>query len=129
MTSPATSSATPTASPDPNTEILGGFRVRRFRILGTATWVHQAWAPMDGFRFGGPFSTIAHEEGRWWGQVGTDRLPTELDALPRGEERIARVHAWQDANYERAYELIERAFPEAVGGRHSMGDITVTVPE
>ncbi len=128
MTSTEATSATPTASPYPNTVMLDGFRVHRFRILGTTTWVHQAWAPMEGFRFGGPFSTIAHEASRWWGQVGTDGLPAELDALPRGEERIARVHAWQEANYQRAYQLIERAFPEAVSSRHSMGDITVTRP-
>jgi hypothetical protein len=120
-----------TAVTDPAIQILdadhvlvAGSLVQRFRILGTTTWVHQAWAPVATL-VGAPFTTLTHFDDGWWGKLSTERdLPPELDALPAlSDERYAAVRAWQDARSEEAYALILRAFPETVGGYRSMGEI------
>lgn len=74
-------------------------------------------------------STIRHIEGRPFGRIGTERLPAELDALPpRSEERYAAVKAWHAARYERAYAMIESAYPAAIGGHRSMGEVRIAAP-
>ena len=110
--------------------LVEGVLVRRSRLLGTNTLMFHAWAPIDGI-MASPYSTITHMDERWWGRLGTEReLSAELEALPaRSQERWERVHAWHEQNYQRAYELIERAFPEAAAGRYSMGDITLDLAE
>lgn len=121
--------ATPTQT-NQDEVTVDGTLVQRSRLIGTSTLQYAAWAPIEGIGFGCPYSTITHMNDRWWGRLGTEReLPPELEALPvRSQERWERVHAWHDANYDRAYQLIERAFPEAAAGHHSMGDITLTLP-
>jgi hypothetical protein len=92
------------------------------------------WVPTKPFDLVTGHSTITSTcvddvEGGWWGRLGTDRLPADLDALPAmSDERIAAVVAWHDALYATAYALIRRAFPELneVGARESMGEITTT---
>jgi hypothetical protein len=120
--------ATQTTNPDE--VLLDGILVRRSRLLGTVTLMFHAWAPIDGIT-ASPYSTITHDKDRWWGRLGTERnLPAELEALPpRSQERWDRVHAWHEEQYQRAYQIIERAFPEAVDGHHSMGDVTLTLAE
>jgi hypothetical protein len=106
--------------------MVDGHLVWRFRILGTTTWVHQAWAPVAGL-FGAPYSTLTHAEDRWWGKLGSERLTPELDALPAlSAERSRAVRAWQDARFEAAYPLIVRAFAETAGGYRSQGEIMLT---
>ena len=120
--------ATTTTNPD---EVMaGGILVRRSRLIGTNTLMFHGWAPINGV-FDSPYSTITHDHDRWWGRLGTERdLPTELEALPsRSHERWERVTAWHEENYQRAYQVIEQAFPQAAAGHHSMGDITLTVAE
>jgi hypothetical protein len=124
-----TTDADPTWLPDRTTVRVDAYLVQRYRILGTPCFVYQAWAPIPGLVFGGPYSTITSDGGDWWGRLGTERLGPDLDALPRGEERVAAVRAWQQANDDRAYAIILRAFPEAAEGRRDMGEITRTLPE
>lgn len=52
----------------------------------------------------------------WWGQIGTDKLPKEIDQLPRGEERINTYQKFSDERNQKAYTLIKKIFPEAVLG-------------
>ena len=129
-----TTATTDPGTTDPAIQILdadhvlvAGYLVQRFRILGTTTWVHQAWAPVDQL-FGAPYTTLTHFADRWWGKLGTEReLPPVLDVLAAlSAERYQAVRAWQEAKYEHAYALILRAFPETVGGYRSMGEISVT---
>ena len=101
--------------------------VRRTRIIGTRLDIYSAWEPSTPF---GGHSTITSEETpegvKWFGRVGTERLPKELDALPaRSEARFTAVREWQRNRYRRAYELIVAAFPEAAAGREAMGEIEV----
>jgi hypothetical protein len=106
--------------------MVDGHLVWRFRILGTTTWVHQAWAPIEQL-FGAGYATLTHAEGRWWGKLGTERLTPALDALPaRSVERSRAVRAWQEARAEAAYPLIVRAFPETASGYRSQGEISLT---
>ena len=65
-----------------------------------------------------------------WGRVGTERLPQALEDLPAGsDERVRRVREWQQAQYERAYNIICDAYPEARDGRREMGRITLITQE
>ena len=124
--------STPQPSPlpteDPNAVILDRLLVRRYRILGTRFWVHDAWAPIDRYIPGGPFGTVTHANDRWWGRLGTERdRPPEIDALPaRSDERISAVQAWHEERYQHAYALLLRAFPTAFYGQRSLGENTLT---
>ena len=86
-----------------------------------------AWVPSS---IMGEHSTITHIEGRCYGQVGTERLPRWIDALPAmTEERSAAVRSWHALNYGRAYEAIEAAVPQAAEPRlRDMGEITIDTP-
>jgi hypothetical protein len=100
-------------------QLAGGVIAEKFNIIGTAVEVAKVWEPREGH------STITSFDGAWYGQIGTERLPAELETLPCGDERYAAVKNWQAAKYARAYALILQAFPEMEGGRYDMGDITV----
>ncbi len=109
---------------DPHAVLVDGYLIQRFRILGTTTWVHQAWAPVAQL-IGAPYTTLTHLSDQWWGRLGSERhLPAELEALPAlSSERSQAARAWRDAQDERAYALIARAFPEPAAGRRSMGEV------
>lgn len=105
------------------------FRVRISKILGGgSTKVYSVWTPSHPFASFKGHSTITRFEGdhRWWGRVGTDRLPEWLDKMPPGtDDRIVAVSMWRANIEEIAYSLIILAHPEAVDGRRSMGEIEV----
>lgn len=104
---------------------VGEIVVTRVRIAGTRCLVYSAWEPSQDGTY---HSTITHRGAVRYGRVGTRGIPAELDALPYGAERARRVRAWYDADYARAYPLIEAAFPEAaLGERRGMGEIEVFV--
>ncbi len=99
--------ATPTQT-NQDQVMLDGILVQRSRFIGTK---FQAWAPVEGIGFGCPYSTTRHND-RWSGRLETEReRPAELEALPaRTHERWGRVHAWHEEQFQRAYQVIERAF-------------------
>jgi hypothetical protein len=102
-------------------------RVQKTKIIGTDCTVFSAWAP-DTDRLAAPygaFSTFTHFDGERWGRIGTERLPAELDALPRGEDRIAAVRRFHEGRYAAAYQAIEEVFPflRNAKARASMGEI------
>lgn len=97
--------------------------VERFNV-GGAGWdgkefvIYSAWEPADGHA---TTTTIA---GRCYGRVGSRRPPAAVEALPAdSHERQRAVLAWQRAEYERAYRLIESAYGPLVTARRSMGAI------
>lgn len=103
-------------------------RVKRTRILGTNAVSFTALVP-SALASGHSTLTSFDDGTGWWGQVGTDRLPAELAALPGGsDERIARVREWHEEQYKLAYDLIIAAYPEAANGSRSMGEITIEEP-
>lgn len=112
------------------TESLATIIVRRLRILTTNLVVFTAWQRCDSlFDAGQKFSTITEIDGDYFGRLGTERLPAELEALaPRSAERWDRVTAWQHERYEASHQAILAAEPDARDGwRSSMGEITITV--
>lgn len=80
---------------------------------------YSAWRPMVGF-LPGNFSTFTSFDGRegWYGQMGTERLPEDIEALRGGSpERIAAVRAFSAQRDSVARDAIIAAFPEAMHGR------------
>lgn len=97
-----------------------GIKVQRTEIIGGGV-TYSAWAPSS---LTGNHGTISTIDGAWYGRLGTERLPADLEALPAmTEQRSTAVRAWQNTRYEAAYEAILEAFPGAFGGRRTMGSI------
>lgn len=109
------------------TRQVGEIKVRATRILGTSAVVLSAWVPG---KLCGEHHTVTTFGDDWYGRVGTERLPAELDAL-RGEERSRAVRAWQERKYLAAYKLIGEAFPELdariAAGRWAMGEVEIEI--
>jgi hypothetical protein len=106
-----------------------GILVQRYNIIGTNWWCYEAHVPQEGLT--GGCSSICHELDRWWGKIGTEPLPPEVDAIParlNGQWNQARFDAcdkFHQERYEAAYTAIVEAFPEAANGRRSMGTIDI----
>ena len=49
------------------------------------------------------------------GEIAARNLPAELEALPVGDERTARVRAFQAERYALSLDYIREAFPETSG--------------
>lgn len=104
------------------TRTANGCTVATWQIIGTKTRVFAAFVPSS---YSGNHSTLMTIGGQCCGQVGSERLPAELDAL-KGEERFQRVRAWRGERQRIAHEAIVAAFPEARLGRPTMAEIEVT---
>ena len=107
---------------------IGSRIVRKTQIAGGGNWTSfSVWEPTSvGGSGGHSHSTITTIDGKWYGRLGTQALPAELDALPAlTNERIDAVQAHYDRLYLEAYTLIETAFPSAAAGRQSMGEIDI----
>jgi len=100
----------------------GGVVVKRYNIITTDLWCYRAYEPSS---IMGAHSTITTIDGKWYGEIGSRRLPGWMDAMPSGDERSRVVGEYIEANYEQEYALIVRAFPEAANGRRSMGEISI----
>jgi len=108
----------------------GRYLIHRYAISGTNLTVYEVREPSE---LCGPHSNIMrhkhpHHSG-YWGELGTRRLPPELDSLPAmSEERASAVRAYHDALYSLAYEAIERSpyGPETAGATRRSGELTVT---
>lgn len=96
--------------------------VNKFSVAGTDLIVYEAWEPSAII---GKHGTLTSIEDKWYGRIGTRYLPPEIEELPRGDQRTRAVGKWHDDQYEEAYALITRAFPESKDGRRSMGEITL----
>ena len=101
---------------------LGDKVIKKYSVATTDLVVYEAWEPSA---IMGKHSTITSIDGQWYGRIGTRYLPPELERLPRGDERSRAVGKWHEDQYEEAYNLIIKAFPEAEAGRRSMGEITL----
>ena len=103
----------------------GDVVVRKCPILGTNHLTFDAWEHTKD-----EHSAITYFKGEGWrGRVGTKRLPKHLEALSAySQDRLRKVKAWQEQEYNRAYRYIEKAFPEIKGeGRRSLGQIDLEV--
>ena len=103
---------------------IGDKVVERYPILTTALLAYIALEPEPAGVMGS-HSSITYIEGKPYGRIGTRRLPPELERLPPGTERVTQVREWQETQYNEAYDLIIKAFPEAKAGKRGMGEIIV----
>ncbi len=102
---------------------LGDKAVHKYNIIGTNLIVYNAWEPSS---ITGKHSTITFIDSKCYGQIGTRRMPPEIDVLPAGsEERIKAVRRNYEEQYQEAYRIIIEAFPEASAGTRDMSDIEV----
>jgi hypothetical protein len=102
-------------------------QIRRTQIIGTNIVVFSAWEPS--VLMGAHSNLTSDGNGNWIGRIGTNRnLPSEIETLPPGSDaRIDAVRGWYDAQYERAYNLIITAHPEAANGTRRSGEIEIRV--
>jgi hypothetical protein len=113
---------------------IGGFTVVRYNIIGTNLFVHEVYepSPSNGAHFASHHSLMSgstYGQPGTLGKVGTRDLPADIDALPaRSDERYHAVRAFHQAQYDEAYALILRAFPDAATGRRDMGDVMTHEP-
>ena len=104
------------------TKGIGDKVIKKYSVATTDLVVYEAWEPSA---IMGKHNTITSIDGEWYGRIGTRHLPPELEKLPPGPERITAVGKWHEDQYQEAYNLILRAFPEAQAGKRSMGEITL----
>lgn len=120
------------------TRFVGPIAVSRYRIITTDTWVYEAREPATTHT---SVTTIEHAAGTktcrcadgvrrydTFGAMGSQDLPPEIGAMPRGEARYAACKAWRAREAGRAHAAILSAFPEAAyGARRSDGEIELDV--
>ena len=85
-------------------------KVRSHKIIGTNTTIYSAWALTSAI---GGYHTITYIDDQCYGQMGTERITPELDALPpRSSERSAAVKSYRAARCRSAIDAILDAHPE-----------------
>lgn len=104
------------------TRTANGCTVATWTIIGTTTRVFAAFVPSS---YHGDHRSLMTINDQCFGQVGSERIPAEINALS-GEERVQRVRAWRAERQRAAHEAIVAAFPEARLGRPTMAEIEVT---
>ena len=77
--------------------------IRHHRVIGTQIDVLVAWEPATWYSH----STVTYIDDVLHGRVGTRRIPAEIDALDRGEERTNAVWEWYAKSQEAAHRAIE----------------------
>lgn len=109
----AQGTATAEALPRQTSVIYSQWRVDRYQIIGTQTWMYSAWERVSA-PIAGRYSTISCDDsGQWWGRKGTECLPQWIEALPaHSDERSRRVRMWINSRYSDAYSIIAFAYPE-----------------
>ena len=80
-------------------------------LIGTSYVMFKAYEPSG---IMGNHSTITHyDDDGWYGDISTRRLPEDIEALPKySNERVEKVHEWQEKNYMESRKLIFEAYPE-----------------
>ena len=105
-----------------------GVIVERYQVAGA--FVYCAVEPFQGSAMDCGYSSINYAQfGQTVGYIRTKQPTPEILAMPRGQARIDAVHAWYNAQAERAYNEIIKAFPEAANGRKDHGDIEITIQQ
>jgi hypothetical protein len=99
------------------------------RIISTNRVIFSAWEPSS---LAGHHMTVTHHEDLGWlGRIGAKRIPPEINALPPGEERGAKVRAFYAAENDRAYAAIIDMFDDPTmgerlrSGKCSTGEIEI----
>jgi hypothetical protein len=83
--------------------------VRRTQIIGSNLEVFEVWERTYDDRY----STITFINGLRYGLIGTRCPPINIVNMPAySEERRAAFAAWQGMEFNRAYKLIFREWPE-----------------
>jgi len=92
-----------------------------FRIHpGDGYYVADAWEPTSGPM--GGHSTITTFDGVWYGQIGTRRLPADLDALPAySDERSQAVRAWMAEEDAEARNLLREHLADVIRDAEARG--------
>lgn len=106
-------------------------KIQKTRIIGTRVIRFSAWERSPVQRLLElPYSTITTFDGEWFGQIGTERLPPEIDRLPsRSDARMEAYDGWRSELERHAHELIIAEYPEAVHGRIDGNEIEIILPE
>lgn len=76
------------------------------QTIGTPLVTLSAYVPLTQDNGGSSHSTFQSHAGQWYGEVGTERVPDYLRALPYGPERAQRVRAFYESREVNAYETI-----------------------
>ena len=79
--------------------------VHFYRIIGTPTVVAEVLEPGD---LASTHSSVTTVSGKWYGTLGT-RVLKEVEALPRGDARLAAVHRHRDHQVTWIHNLISKA--------------------
>lgn len=105
--------------------------VTRTQICGTRCWVYTASKRLAASPFEAhSHSTISRpddDDQAWYGQMGTEDLTPETNAIPVGPARFAACDAERADRYAHAYGTILLAFPEAgiAKAKRDMGEIEI----
>lgn len=82
---------------------------------------YTAWTETNG-----EHGSVTFIDGTYCGRLGTERLPSSIDAMPAlSDERSRHAKMWIESRYDLACRAIIAAFPEAAEGEQDMGSITV----
>lgn len=107
---------------------IGDVIVQKVRIISTNCHVYSVYEPevrTEKHPYG-IHQTVTSFGGKPYGQIGSRRIPAEIDEIPgKTDERSQAVRAWYAAQQEEAYAIIISAFPEAATGKRGYGDIEV----
>jgi len=108
--------------------LADGTVVQKYQIIGTYGWTFEAGVPVQSFSDSGYGSFTRDESGNLLAQLGSERLPKDIDDLPAySHERSVAFRAWLDEKCENAYSKIVEAFPEAAVGRREYGRLSVWI--
>jgi hypothetical protein len=107
----------------------GEFRVHGVRAMGSTTWTFTAYARVEKNFFApdaeGGSRFIA--EGTTWERMGSH--PRVLESLDAPANMVAKRARLKAQDYQCAYDVITREFPQTVGGIRLEGKIEVDLIE
>jgi len=89
--------------------------VHFYRIIGTPTVVAEVLEPGD---LASTHSSVTTVNGKWYGTLGTRVLPKEVDAIPRGDARLAAVQRHRDHQVTWIHNLISKAAKDPTIAAH-----------
>ena len=92
-------------------------------ISGNGVTVYSAWEPGEVMN---THSTITCIDGKWYGKVGTEVLPDEINRMPVDQPRFDAVAKWHTAKWEKAYSLIVAKYPDLADAQKAYGEIKET---
>jgi hypothetical protein len=104
---------------------VDGFQVHRYSICATNCVVYSVYESIGGSYFSVTHSTtMTGPNDERFGTVMSRRLPAHIDAMPRGDGRIAACESFRKEKAELCFSLIARAYPGLRGTRDEfMGEV------